>query len=77
MKRNLEYIESSIRILVQYHTYTRVNTNITLNIALDKTKITLIPKNVQPLMEAILDGSLGYGPNISLSQTKAFLKREY
>lgn len=54
MKKNIEYIDYAIEIFSTYHTYQSENINITLNINLEKTKITLIPRSVKILMTPIL-----------------------
>lgn len=72
-----DYIERSVQALIQYHTFSQDNINVTLNISDEKTKITLIPRSVASLMDPLLSDSLAYGINISLPQTEAFLKREY
>lgn len=72
-----DYIEFCLNTLFQYHTYGSENINITLNINLEKTKITLIPKSVKDLMEPILQWSLGYGIKINKTQIQEFLIREY
>lgn len=77
IEENITYIDDSIGILSQYHTFSEENINITLNINNEKTKITLIPKSVKNLMEPILEWAIGYGINITLPQTKWFLMREY
>lgn len=71
------YIEKSVQLLIRYHTFTDSNTNITLNISDEKTKITFIPRSVVSIMDQLLSDSLAYGTYISLPQNEAFLKREY
>ncbi|NRH20514.1 hypothetical protein HOO68_00510 [Candidatus Gracilibacteria bacterium] len=77
MRKNIEHIDYAIEIFSVYHTYQSENINITLNINLEKTKITLIPRSVKVLMTPILKGAIGYGINIMFPQTKGFLIREY
>lgn len=77
MEKNIEYIEYSIWILTQYHTFSEGNVNITININNEKSKITLIPKSVKHLMEPVLKWAMGYGINITLPQIQWFLIREY
>ncbi len=74
---SIEYIETSIALLTQYHTFWDTNLNFTLNIANEKTKITFIPRSVKKQLSPILKGSLAYGVNVAFPQTEAFLMREY
>jgi hypothetical protein len=73
----MEYIESSIRTFSKYHSIGDNNTNVTINITNEKTKITYIPRSIQENIFPLLEDSLAYGINISLPQTEAFLEREY
>lgn len=73
----MEYIESSIRTFSKYHSIGDNNTNVTINITNEKTKITYIPRSIQKNISPLLEDSLAYGINISLPQTEAFLEREY
>ena len=77
IRANIEYIESSLPLLMRYHSIQESNMGIILNINDEKTKITLIPRSVANLMRPILDSSLAYGVNISFPENRDFLVREY
>jgi hypothetical protein len=77
MRSDIEYIDQCITTLTQYHKIQDHNNNIILNITDEKTRITLIPRNVSDLMRSVCDGALAYGVNISGSETRDFLVREY
>ncbi len=77
VQSNIDYIDQSIEVLSRYHHLQQSNINTILTINEEKTKINLIPRDVAYLIGPTLVGSLAYGVNISLPETRGFLIREY